>query len=817
MKTIKQSVALAILMACTPASSLVLAADKQLQNITAHAAGNKTEIQLQFSSPVELPKGFLMENPSRLVFDFPATEVAPNTRSKAINLGQVQTIDAANNKGKARVVVHLNGLVDHTVESRGNTVVMLFDNAGNKHDQKTPAPTMQRSGKAAPDSLTPPTFEIPPQPQTPAKSPTVETQNLASLPPANKALPLPELPIPQALPTDYAWYTPPNTTAPVTTPAPAPVNKTVITAPKPATAPVVAKPVMAKAPTAAPLPPVQAPTLVNAASQLQGVDFRREPDGGGRVIINLPSANTQVSDSKSGNTITVTLADVDVPSDLQKRMDVMDFGTPVSGIDVTQRNDGARIRIANHEGFEHRIKRNGNEYIVYIDKLKVSAEEKLAGEQKKKNFTGEKLSLNFQDIEVRAVLQLLADFTDKNIVVSDTVAGNITVRLKDVPWDQALDIVLESKNLAMRENGNVIWVAPAAELTAKEQQELQSIKAKQELEPLVTEYIAINFAKATELSALIEKSQGEDKQSLLSPRGKVSVDERTNTLLVQDTATQVKAIRDLVKALDVPVEQVLIESRIVIANDTFGKELGARFGVTPTWINKDTIGIGTGHLGSGTDDYWESATKALADTTGESTITIPGLSDRLSVNLPVTGAIGSYGFSILSKDFLVDLELSASQAESKSETISSPRVITSNQTKALIEQGVEIPYLQASSSGAANVAFKKAVLSLEVTPQITPDEHISMDLKVNQDTVGQIFSGVPSINTREVQTKVLVENGQTVVLGGVHEEESLSGTTKVPVLGDVPVLGRLFRTDNNSNKNRELLIFVTPKIVDGKS
>ncbi|WP_308873818.1 type IV pilus secretin PilQ [Thiothrix subterranea] len=570
---------------------------------------------------------------------------------------------------------------------------------------------------------------------------------------------------------------------------------------------------LASVATPAPMP-VAAPA--NTVSQLQSVDFRREPDGSGRMIINLPSADTNVSDSKSGNTITVTLADVDVPANLQKRMDVMDFGTPVSSIDVAQRNDGARIRLSSHEGFEYRTNRNGNEYTVYIDKLNVSAEEKLASEQKKKTFTGEKLSLNFQDIEVRAVLQLLADFTDKNIVVSDTVAGNITVRLKDVPWDQALDIVLESKNLAMRENGNVIWVAPAAELTAKEQQELQSIKAKQELEPLVTEYIAINFAKASELSALIEKSKGEDKQSLLSPRGKVSVDERTNTLLVQDTATQVKAIRDLVKALDVPVEQVLIESRIVIANDTFGKELGARFGITPNWINQDSIGIGTGHLGSGTDDYWESATKALADPTGKSTVTIPGLSDRLSVNLPVTGAIGSYGFSILSKDFLVDLELSASQAESKSETISSPRVITSNQTKALIEQGVEIPYLQASSSGAANVAFKKAVLSLEVTPQITPDEHISMDLKVNQDTVGQIFSGVPSINTREVQTKVLVENGQTVVLGGVHEEENLSGTTKVPVLGDVPVLGRLFRTDNNSNKNRELLIFVTPKIVDSK-
>lgn len=834
MKTIKQSVALAILMACTSASSLVLAADKQLQSITAQAAGNKTEIQLQFSSPVELPKGFLMENPSRLVFDFPATEVDPNSRSKAVNLGQVQTIDAANNKGKARVVVHLSDLVDHTVESRGNTVVMLFDNTGDKKGKTAAAPLVQRSGKATADSLPPtpkvaaekPTFIIPPQPpvaKAPTSTPPVQppkAQAAEKPAPVSKPqldstqLPLPELPVPKTLPTDYAWYTPPGAPAPTAKPAAKPVEAPAKPAPPTAKPASVQYSPSVAANNYSPPPPVAA---ANTASMLQGVDFRRDADGSGRVIINLPSANTQVSDDKSGNAITITVADTDVPPNLQKRMDVMDFGTPVSEIDVAQRDAGARIRISTHEGFEHRTKRNSNEYTVYIDKLKVSAEEKLAAEQKKKTFTGEKLSLNFQDIEVRAVLQLLADFTDKNIVVSDTVAGNITVRLKDVPWDQALDIVLESKNLAMRENGNVIWVAPAAELAAKEQQELESIKAKQELEPLVTEYIPVNFAKAAELSALIEKSKGEDKQSLLSPRGKVSVDERTNTLLVQDTASQVKAIRDLVKALDVPVEQVLIESRIVIASDSFGKELGARFGVTPHWINQDSVGIGTGKLGSGTDKYWETATKALADTTGESTVTIPGLSDRLSVNLPVTGAIGSYGFSILSKDFLVDLELSASQAESKSETISSPRVITSNQTKALIEQGVEVPYLQASSSGAANVAFKKAVLSLEVTPQITPDEHISMDLKVNQDTVGAVFSGVPSINTREIQTKVLVENGQTVVLGGVHEERNTSGTSKVPVLGDVPVLGRLFRTDNNSNNNNELLIFVTPKIVDGKS
>ncbi|MFN3785865.1 MAG: type IV pilus secretin PilQ, partial [Thiothrix sp.] len=645
-------------------------------------------------------------------------------------------------------------------------------------------------------------------------------------------LPLPEIPVPQNLPPDYAWYTPPTATATqVASPAaveplpePTPVTASAPTKPEPAQS---VKPAPATKPDAATAPislgadppsPVPASLATNQGASLQNVDFRREPDGSGRVILTLPSASTQVRDDKRGNTVSLTLLDVDVPANLKKRLDVTDFATPVTSIDISERDHGARINITAGEGFDYRINRNGNEYTVYIEKLKVATEDKLTNAQQKKTFSGEKLSLNFQDIEVRAVLQLLADFTDKNIVVSDTVTGNITVRLKDVPWDQALDIVLESKNLAMRENGNVIWVAPAAELAAKEQQELTALKAKQELEPLITEYIPVNFAKAVDLVALIEKSKSDDKRSLLSSRGKISVDERTNTLLVQDTATQVKAIRDLVKALDVPVEQVLIESRIVIANDEFAKELGTRFGVTPQWMNKDSIGIGTGHLGTGTSAYLDSATKSVAaNNSSQPAISLPGLNDRLSVNLPVTGATGSFGFSILSPDFIVDLELSALQAESKGEIISTPRVITSNQTKALIEQGVEIPYLQASSSGATNVAFKKAVLSLEVTPQITPDEHISMDLKVNQDTVGSIYNGVPSINTREVQTRVLVQNGQTVVLGGVHEEENIHGESKVPILGDVPVLGNFFKTTNSKNKKRELLIFVTPKIVDSKA
>lgn len=778
MKTIKYAARVAILLSTVSVSSLVLAAGHHLQSVTAKPGSNdRTEVRLQFDSPVTVPKGMVLDNPPRLVFDFPGMAVSPASRHQMFNMGQVEAIEAADNKGKTRVVIRMRQLVNYSIEAEGNALVMLFDKSCVGCGSSV-VPVRSGSVRA----------NVPVKSVSVVKSAPVRDV-VAELPPSVVLPPPPRT----ELDPSYTWYTQPDKRA---------------VAP-PSAKPAVVRPAVVKAPAV-----VRVPVAPSPGSMLGNIDFRRDVDGSGRVIVTLPSGDTRVSEDKRGNTVTLSLADVDVPKRLQQRMDVMDFGTPVSEVDVSQRDMGARIRITSHEGFDYRTQRNGNQFTVFIDKLKVTPESRLTGEKKKKHFTGEKLSLNFQDIEVRAVLQLLADFTNKNIVVSDTVQGNITVRLKDVPWDQALDIVLESKNLAMRENGNVIWVAPAPELDAKEKQELEAIRARQELEPLVTEYIAINFAKAKDLAELIEKSKGNDKDSLLSSRGAVSVDERTNTLLVKDTASQVKSIRDMVKTLDVPVQQVLIESRIVTANDEFGKELGARFGVTPRWLNKDSYGIGSLN---GSDSYYTSIAEAAADSTGNTPITLPGLADRLSVNLPVTAAAGRFGFSVLSKDFMVDLELSALQAESKGEIISTPKVITSNQTKATIEQGVEIPYQEASSSGATSVSFKKAVLSLEVTPQITPDEHISMDLRVNQDTVGTIYSGVPSINTREVETKVLVENGQTIVLGGVHEEEKINGVTKVPVLGDLPVLGSLFRTTNKSDNKRELLIFVTPKIVDERS
>jgi len=536
------------------------------------------------------------------------------------------------------------------------------------------------------------------------------------------------------------------------------------------------------------------------------VDFRRTQNGAGRTIIDLPSPATAVEARKVGNVVVIDIKNTNVKQS-KKRIDVLDFATPASFIDITRKGKDAQVRIMGNIGFTFTTKRNGKQFIVTMKKVK----RKIVTNpiNKKKHYKGKKLSLNFQDIEVRSVLQLLADFTDKNIVVSDSVKGNITLRLKDIPWDQALDIVLESKGLAMRSNGNVIWVAPATELVAKEQHELQAIKRKQALEPLITEYIIVNYAKADDLLKLIESAgKGKKDASLMSNRGSISVDARTNTLLVQDMSSRVNDIRSLVKTLDVPVRQVSIESRIVYATDEFGKELGARFGATKIG-GKGAFSGGIGATDSMVNDL-------IGGNSGS--IGVPSLTDRLSVNMPVVGAAGSLAFSLLSKDYLLDLELSALQAENKGEVISSPRVVTADKRKAIIEKGVEVPYEVESLSGGTTIAFKKAVLGLEVTPQITPDEHIIMNLLVRQDEINKYYqssrgNSIPIIDTRNITTQVLVDNGQTVVLGGVHEETKSNDVRKVPMLGDLPVIGNLFKKTAKKTVKRELLIFVTPKIL----
>jgi type IV pilus assembly protein PilQ len=432
-----------------------------------------------------------------------------------------------------------------------------------------------------------------------------------------------------------------------------------------------------------------------------------------------------------------------------------------------------------------------------------------------REYVGDPLTLTFQDLETRAVLQLLADFSDINIVVSDTVTGTVTLRLQDVPWDQALDIVMTTKGLDMRRNGNVIIVAPAEEIAAREQAQLEALQSLQELEPLRSEFIQVNYAKAGDLATLLS---GGDANAILSDRGSVAIDVRTNTLLVTDTSDRLADVRRLVTTLDVPVRQVQIESRIVIVNDDYGRELGVRFGSTMVKENSSDGIVSMTGSGSGSDTIIGSALDNLTATGQPFPVGVAPINERYNVNLPVSNPAGRIALAVLDSDYLVDLELSAIQAEGKGEIYSTPRVITANNIEASIAQGVEIPYQESSSSGATTTQFKEAFLRLLVTPQITPDDSIIMDLLVEQDSVGDVVPSatggfVPSIDSRSVQTTVLVDDGATVVLGGVYVTETRDTVSKVPVLGDIPGLGYLFRSRNSVNNKAELLIFVTPRIL----
>jgi len=547
---------------------------------------------------------------------------------------------------------------------------------------------------------------------------------------------------------------------------------------------------------------------------IKGVDFRRSPEGAGRVVIQLSDPATPASLKQEGNRVVVDFTGVSLPEDLIKRFDVVDFATPVTMFDTMRAGSGARLIVTATGDFEQLAYQTDNQYVVEV---RPRARATAAVAARDKVFTGERLTLNFQDIEVRPLLQLLADTSGQNIVVSDTVRGRVTLRLQNVPWDQALDIVLKTKGLDMRRKDNVILVAPQAELAAQEKAELEAQKDIQELAPLRTEFLTVNYAKASEIARLMKSGGG---GSLLSSRGNVSTDERTNTLLVQDTAENLTAIRTMVATLDIPVRQVLIESRIVIVADDFSRDLGVRAGFTRVSDDvKDLMAISGSS--QATDTIMGSALDNLANSGQPFPVQVPfgPAFERYNVNMPVANPAGRIALSILDfDDFLIDLELSAAQNEGRGEIKSTPRVITANQREAIIEQGVEIPYQESASSGATTTQFKKAVLSLKVTPQITPDDRVILDLVVTKDSVGQLVPSatggfVPSIDTRNIQTQVLVKDGQTVVLGGIMETERRDSVKKVPGLGDVPVLGGLFRTKSKVNNRDELLIFVTPKIL----
>ena len=568
---------------------------------------------------------------------------------------------------------------------------------------------------------------------------------------------------------------------------------------------------------------------------VRDIDFRRGAAGEGRVVIKLPSAETRVAVREQGSRVLVDLYDTSLPQRLFRRLDVTDFATPVRTVESRPKGGNVEVEIQTGSDFDHLAYQTDDLFTLEFRALTPS--EKEEAQRQKVVYSGDRLSLNFQDIEVRAVLQLLADFTGLNLVASDTVKGNITLRLKNVPWDQALDIILKTKGLSMRQTGNVIMVAPTQEVAAQEKLELESQQQIEDLSPVRSEFIQVNYAKAGELASMIKSKD----TNMLSERGNVTVDSRTNTLIVQDTTAKLDDIRKIVNRLDIPVRQVMIESRIVIANNDFARDLGVRFGVS-------------GSTGSGPKQYWNPNTGQLEWTSGGTQLlTAGGLpgnlstfnyerggfgrsvetgapfnsavenpsgsgNDALMVNLPVTDPSGAVNFLIGKVgSYLLQLELSAMQREGRGEIVSSPRVITSDAHKATIKMGSEVPYQSSSANQGTNVQFKEAVLQLDVTPQITPDDRIIMDLKVNKDRPDftNAVLGQPPVETRSVETSVLVDNGETVVLGGVYEREKTYQKDQVPWLGDIPVLGRLFKREQRMDNNSELLIFVTPKILKG--
>lgn len=741
-------------------------ADTQLQDVQAtKLAGDRVQIALTLSgAPSTTPLSFTVNQPARIALDLADTRLGLKSHKIDVQQGMVNSIVTAEASGRSRVVINLTSLVPYTTKVEGNTVyVIVGANAGD-----------------------------------------------ASV--ANA---------------DVSGFGP-QQTGPA---APAAPSAAVAAVPVPVPTPAVTKP-SAPAPKAAAPQPAQmaaAPVVQAGPGQISAMDFRRSADGGGQIVVTLPNPGIVGNVHDQNGNLEVDFAGAKLPDELVRRMDVTDFATPVQYVDAQNTATGSQIVIHSTGQFEKLAYQSDNTFSVELKPLTPSA---IAQQAAKKQYGGQKISLNFQSIDIRAVLQILADASGKNIVVSDAVNGNITLRLQDVPWDQALDIILHTKGLATREYGNVMMVGTAAEISSQETAEASAQQSLQQVVPLQSAYIQVNYAKASDLMTLVK---GSGENSMLSKRGSISVDNRTNTLLVQDTGDNITSIRGMVARLDIAVRQVLIESRVVIANNDFTRDLGARLGYTGTRNTSSGLITTSGTL-AGTDSQvsqfitdtntLNTAIAAGCGQGGTSTpcplgpgFTVPALANRLNVNLPAAPSAGSLAFSILRGSSIIDLELSALQSEGQGEVVSSPRVLTADQKLAHIEQGVEIPYQQASSSGATTTSFKNAVLSLDVTPQITPDQRIIMDLEVHDDQVGQNVQSatggtVPSIDTRDLKTQVLVGNGDTVVLGGIYETTQNVTSTKVPLLGDLPLLGWLFRNQQTQNNKDELLIFVTPKIVD---
>jgi len=571
---------------------------------------------------------------------------------------------------------------------------------------------------------------------------------------------------------------------------------------------------MPGAASAAPLPSsaahfAEAQPAGEGRHSLRDVSFRRGPNGEGKIIVDLSDTGIGIDLHQQGANLIIDFLDTTLPKNLEKHYDAVDFDTPVQTYDVLAQGNNTRILISPKGLWEHAAYQTDRQFIVDVKPIVEDPTKLIQGSHA--GYTGEKLSLNFQNVEVRAVLQVIADFTGFNFITSDSVSGNLTLRLKDVPWDQALKIILDAKGLDMRKDGNVVWIAPRDEIAVKEKQALQSRQDIEDLEPLRTESFQLNYQKADAFQSTLTNKE----QRILSKRGSVVVDARTNTVFVQDTAGHLDQVRQLLRKIDVPVRQVEIQARIVQASDTFSRNLGARLGVTEagsppgdTLIGKAAQRVTIGGSLDATGFY-----------TNQVTTPIPALPQLLGVNLQAPGINGNspgvFAMTIFNESLsrFLNMEVSALQADGKGKIISSPRVVTADQKEATIESGTEIPYQQASSSGATTVAFQKATLSLKVTPQVTPDDNIIMALEIHNDSVGANTTAGPSINTQQITTGVLVQNGGTVVIGGIYTQTQNDTTIKIPVLGDLPYLGFLFRQNQKQDDRSELLIFISPRII----
>jgi type IV pilus assembly protein PilQ len=567
-----------------------------------------------------------------------------------------------------------------------------------------------------------------------------------------------------------------------------------------------------------------APSINTTQMPLKEVDFRKGNDGAGRVVVNLANNQVGVDIRQQGQGLVIEFLKTSLPDSLRRRLDVTDFGTPVQYVTTSQVGDRVRMVVDSRGAWEHSAYQSESQFVLEVRPQKIDPNKLVQGQ----GYSGEKLTLNFQNIEVRALLQVIADFTNFNVVTSDTVTGNVTLRLKDVPWDQALDIILQAKSLGLRKSGNVILIAPKDELAAKEKAELESKSQISSLEPVRTQSFQLNYTKAEEvakgLSGQNSGNQGGSGNTttsrLLSPRGSVIFETRTNQLFVSDIPSKLEEVQSLISKIDIPVRQVLIEARIVEADDKFGRSLGVRLGAS------DLRGIRGGVPGYGLGGDTRVTVGGNLNAVGGQTQQTGGslaYNDSQFVNLPA-GSEGGFNaatfalslFGATANRFL-NLEISALEADGRGKVVSSPRLVTADQIKAVIRQGTRIPYQKATSSGATGIEFIDATLKLEVTPQITPEGNVILDVEVNKDSVGAVTAGVPSINTKSVKTQVLVENGGTIVIGGIFEQVDRTDEVKVPFLGDVPYLGNLFKTKSRTLNKTELLIFLTPKVVTDRS